>query len=431
VILCRHSVGLIGLLITLAACGGELAPSPNESGAPQQGEPASGTSAAGTSAPIASEPTPPPPPPPPPVRLPSAPIDGSFTVDPASTPTLVLPALSPSQLTNCAKTPYDSVPSTNAQAIWSAAPALANQLASGRLLGNHHFSRITAGGGDWLLVETWNPRQSGSQGYVRIHKQSREVVEVFPIGAVEPGSPVSATYAEGSFYLLREFAKRSSELWTASLSNPGATKAVTLPFSGYATMVSKPSGLYLNPLYSGALYRYASGAVTYALRVSVPLPIVFDVAPDGTVFYATDSEIRRSDSSIPLVTGGVSVASIAVAADRGEVYFTLGEGARTSLHRLTTQGLTRIIDMRETLPQPTTQALHVASIVEGDVLLRASCQDDADAPHEAPLRVNLAQKKATWMTTVTGYPYTADYAAITRDQEAQFDAARGVFFLRR
>lgn len=377
-------------LAFLSACGGLVdIPGPTQ-GAP----PASGGAGSGA----ADEPGAPAPAPP-------LPPTAGLVADVTTPPLAALPVTSVERAVRCRRVPGDEISATMTDSVWGVDGAGHQEIAGGRrLLGEHSLNRALGVVGDDVFVETYSFVGDVFRfGIVRVSLNDHVASEVAPLAA---GAHMRSVATLGSAI----WGLRGADLLRI---DAGGVAVVASDAGATSDLVRRTAGLVVVDGPGPRRLVTAAGQVLPLSAVQVPSASSredWDVHADGTVVYAVDRRIRRSDRPGVLVTANAEISSLRVDAVTGAVAFAVSRPAPdlTSLFVVDGAGVRHVLAAKKHLSQPSEPPFRIFAAFEGVLSVATSCSDDEDAPGLMPVHVDAAVGRVEYVVDDPAYPYVAD-----------------------
>lgn len=328
--------------------------------------------------------------------------DGTLRAD-ASSPALAdLPTPTADRAKRCSAWLVEEIVPEEQQSAWEVSSEGHRAIASGLLLGEHQFNTIVGVLAGDLFVETWSGMLDRRNGVVRIPIAGGAPSEVAPL-SVDGHVRHSLSYA-GALWV----AQRGKLL---RLTAAGVT-VVAEDLEENARLVRTTGGL---AVVAGDFVRLLRGtSLTPRAQAATVRGEAFDVHPDGTVVYARDRALYRSDRVEPILRASDPIASVRVDASSGAIVFSLfpPSPALSALFVLDGRGVRHVLTNRRALPQDQERPFQVLRSEAGKALVATTCADDADLPSRMPIYVDLSTGAATYVVDEAAWPYVPEYAVL-------------------
>jgi hypothetical protein len=352
----------------------------------------------------------------------------------ATTPALVdLPATSAERSGRCVQRPGDALPSSKTvETAWHVDRDGHRPLASGVLVGDHRFASVVGALDGDLYVGTSTGVLDDRCGLVRVSLASGASSEVAPLEAGACMRHRALSYA-GALWAVRKGAfVRIAQ---------GALSEVATDVGSEAHVVRAAAGLAVVDGDLVRSLRRVDGSLTPRAKGVVVSSRLFDVHPDGTVVYAEDRTLLRSDRREPLVVASSSIASVRVDEVTGSIAFSVGSRpslgpALSSLFLLDGAGLRHVLSSVRPQPAPLERSIEVFRSYGGKALFTAACADHPVEPSRMPVSLDLATGAVEYLVDRPAWPFVQENALALETRESYDlgwldDARSGVaFFVR-
>jgi hypothetical protein len=377
---------------SVVACGGELV------------DPIAKPDNGNTTPPTGNSPASPPVTDPPAPNTPELPVNGSTIVlDPAKPAMTPMPRTSKDHVEKCELRIGGGIQAQSEQAAYETAVAGHRRLAGGTLLGEHRYNGILGVIGQKVFLASYSAIAGQfTFGITTVDLVSGAVAEVAPLTKELVGLPNFVSFGSGLYGVHEQELVRVTESGMESLRTVGDG----------SVLHRNDAGLFL--VEATSIWRVSSTGLAL-IGSSFPLGTAsaFDVHANGTVFYAIDEKLYRSDSpDTPIVQAPGRIVSVRIDTLSGDVAFTTARNAPSlsSLYTLRGNGVWHLAQTSKHQSQSTELPMRILDATGGQITVATTCSNDEDLPDEMPVRFDASFGSPTYIVDDPAYPYVKESA---------------------